>query len=474
MKRLLLLALIIILSVSMLACTNISAGEATGGDKTDVIDEAGIAKIVEAFGKKLQAVSLLAPKDILEKSMKENYGEFVSQELLEKWISNPEGAPGRLTSSPWPDRIEILEVKQLSENKYQVQGKIIEIANAKDSGTEVVAKRPITLVLEMLDGKWLITAAELGEYEETASEDKPEQVIYKNTQYSFNFPLPDSWKGYKIVTDKWEGTGKVTEAGPVISIRHPKWTAEAPRQDIPIMIFTLAQWDSLQKGNFHIGAAPMNPTELGRNIGYVFALPARYNYAFPAGYEEVEEILKNNPIQTLDKCGVEELSLKDFFPVSVGSTWKYLGEGNEYATFERKALFREGDKAQFSEDNGGTISASVFKVTDKEIVRTFFRGEEYNQENLMNEKVNDNTVILKAPIKAGTKWKNPKDDREITATDAVVETPAGKFTGCIKVSIRTENSTMYEYYKAGVGMVKREFVSEGMQVTSTLEKYEIK
>jgi hypothetical protein len=33
---------------------------------------------------------------------------------------------------------------------------------------------------------------------------------------------------------------------------------------------------------------------------------------------------------------------------------------------------------------------------------------------------------------------------------------------------------MYEYFKAGIGMVKREFESEGMKVTSALEKYEIK
>jgi len=38
--------------------------------------------------------------------------------------------------------------------------------------------------------------------------------------------------------------------------------------------------DSLQQEKFHIGAAPINPSELGRNTKYVFALPARYNYAF--------------------------------------------------------------------------------------------------------------------------------------------------------------------------------------------------
>jgi hypothetical protein len=63
------------------------------------------------------------------------------------------------------------------------------------------------------------------------------------------------------------------------------------------MVLTVSQWNSLQRGEFHVGAAPIGPTELGRNDRYVFALPARYNYAFPPGYEEVENILRSNPIQ---------------------------------------------------------------------------------------------------------------------------------------------------------------------------------
>jgi len=66
------------------------------------------------------------------------------------------------------------------------------------------------------------------------------------------------------------------------------------------MIFTRAQWNSLQRGDFHIGAAPIGPSELARNSKYVFALPARYNYAFPIGFEEVEIILKNNPLQAYE------------------------------------------------------------------------------------------------------------------------------------------------------------------------------
>ena len=129
----------------------------------------------------------------------------------------------------------------------------------------------------------------------------PSAVEYQNTQYGFSFTLPSGWQGYTIVTGTWEGnnvaSGKVTETGPMISIRHPQWTAQNPRQDIPILVFTIDQWNSLQKETFHIGAAPIPPSELGRNSKYVFALPARYNYAFPTGYQEVEKILEGHPLK---------------------------------------------------------------------------------------------------------------------------------------------------------------------------------
>lgn len=132
-------------------------------------------------------------------------------------------------------------------------------------------------------------------------------VKYVNNDYGFEFALPDGWKGYSIVEEKWEGytpsdmAGQVLMAeGPQLSIRHPQWTKENPRQDIPIMVFTLAEWNDMQADKFHIGAAPINPSELGRNNKYVFALPARYNWAFPAGYEEVEKILEGNPLHPFD------------------------------------------------------------------------------------------------------------------------------------------------------------------------------
>ena len=127
----------------------------------------------------------------------------------------------------------------------------------------------------------------------------PLVVEYQNGEYRFNFPLPDSWKGFSIVTSTWEGTLGVKRiaTGTIISIRNPLWTSEKPYQDIPIMIFTLQQWNDMSADKFHIGAAPISPSELGRNTNYVFALPARYNFAYPLGVEEVEQILSTKPLQ---------------------------------------------------------------------------------------------------------------------------------------------------------------------------------
>ena len=133
-------------------------------------------------------------------------------------------------------------------------------------------------------------------------------VAYRNTEYGFCFHLPGGWKGYSIMVDAWRGFanaglhGNVTIArGPIISIRHPQWTAENPRQDIPIMVFTRAQWRKLENDEFSVSAAPFGPSELGQNSRYVFALPPPFEYYFPSGWEEVIEIVKAKPLRTTCK-----------------------------------------------------------------------------------------------------------------------------------------------------------------------------
>ena len=127
--------------------------------------------------------------------------------------------------------------------------------------------------------------------------------VYRNDQYRFTFKLPDSWKGYSVLTQTWSGytnsvaNGQlISERGPQIILRNPHWTVMKMWQDIPIMVFTHRQWSALNEQKFYVSAAPIPPSELGRNALYVFALPPRYNYVFPAGWQEVEKILKGKPL----------------------------------------------------------------------------------------------------------------------------------------------------------------------------------
>ena len=62
------------------------------------------------------------------------------------------------------------------------------------------------------------------------------------------------------------------------------------------MVFSHAQWDSLEQGNFFVSAAPVGPGELGRNRKHVFAeLPRMINDSLE-GYEEVVRIMHSNPL----------------------------------------------------------------------------------------------------------------------------------------------------------------------------------
>jgi hypothetical protein len=76
---------------------------------------------------------------------------------------------------------------------------------------------------------------------------------------------------------------------------------------MPILILTHAQWLAMQEDGengavtLHIGAAPVGPSFLAENDAYVFALPARYNYDFAKGYEEVDELLQNGAVEAIEQ-----------------------------------------------------------------------------------------------------------------------------------------------------------------------------
>lgn len=112
---------------------------------------------VEEFGTKLQSVSLLAPD--ATSTMASLYGSFVTPQLLEMWQASPKDAPGRVTSSPYPDHIEIAKISRQGSG-YIVNGTVVYMTSDGEAG-----RAPVVIQVIPHDGEWLIAA-----YEEQALE----------------------------------------------------------------------------------------------------------------------------------------------------------------------------------------------------------------------------------------------------------------------------------------------------------------
>jgi len=122
-------------------------------------------------------------------------------------------------------------------------------------------------------------------------------LLYRNARFGFCLALPAEWVGFKVLTDRWSGDGN-GESGPKLIVRNPRWTQEKPYQDIPILVFTLAQWRAIENGEFNVSAAPIGPGELGRTRKHVFALPPRFaGFDDAIGTDEVLQLLKQKSFQ---------------------------------------------------------------------------------------------------------------------------------------------------------------------------------
>ncbi len=125
-------------------------------------------------------------------------------------------------------------------------------------------------------------------------------VIYHNTKYGLTFSLLPDWRGFTVLTNEWVGyqsdnAGEIirTERGPEIVLRHPQWTARDPHQDIPIRVFTRAQWPDVRFEKVWIDAGG-STDEISHNRHYVFGIHGRFNWGELTGWEQSQKIVATN------------------------------------------------------------------------------------------------------------------------------------------------------------------------------------
>lgn len=124
--------------------------------------EGDVRTTVAAFGNELNSVSVLSPE--AADQITQSYGPYVSEELLASWVAEPQLAPGRISSSPWPDHIEVDTVTMNEAGAYDVMGRVMLKTSTGDAGII-----PVSLTVSDVGGSFLITR-----YQENPGSVEPE------------------------------------------------------------------------------------------------------------------------------------------------------------------------------------------------------------------------------------------------------------------------------------------------------------
>jgi hypothetical protein len=167
----------------------------------------------------------------------------------------------------------------------------------------------------------------------------------------------------------------------------------------------------------------------------------------------------------------ETFTLEDYFPMEADTEYVYEGEGNEYASYRRFIDYIDvaNKKLQTRTNNGGTETVRVIQIKDGRLSVIYLVNESYYRANFMEQEAADDAeVLLMEPFVQGTQWTlSDGRKRSISGVKVPVSTKYGSFD-TLEVTTEGEDSTSKDYYAAGVGLVKSVFLTEGMEVTSTL------
>lgn len=123
--------------------------------------EGDVRTVVSGFGNQLNTVSLLSPT--ASSDIQTAYGSYVAPSLLAEWTADPSSAPGRTTSSPWPDHIEVTSVEKRDDGTYMARGSIVLLTSTGNAGTI-----PVQLTVAATEGGYRIIAYHEGPEEQPA------------------------------------------------------------------------------------------------------------------------------------------------------------------------------------------------------------------------------------------------------------------------------------------------------------------
>lgn len=189
--------------------------------------------------------------------------------------------------------------------------------------------------------------------------------------------------------------------------------------------------------------------------------------------EEPEEVVTDP--EPVTEPGPNLIQLSSFF-MQDGATAKYLGDGNEYASYQARTQWHNDHTVSIFEDNGGTTVLRTYRISDVSIDLIQEQGEFYDEYNPTDEELEELPILstfLQLPLETGEVF----DDWEIISVDQTLETPFQLFEQVIVLEKTDDTGAIQrKYIVEEYGEIKREFImlEEDIEfiVTSTLESVE--
>lgn len=132
---------------------------AFGVFKTNGAVRAGIA--AAEFTEQLQHVSTTADAEEVKAAINQYYAPYITPELLTEWLADPASAPGRDTSSPWPDRLFIKSITEQGKS-FLINADVLyvtskEVESPEDDAAGVMV---VTILVVPTDDGYRIAAFE--------------------------------------------------------------------------------------------------------------------------------------------------------------------------------------------------------------------------------------------------------------------------------------------------------------------------
>lgn len=169
----------------------------------------------------------------------------------------------------------------------------------------------------------------------------------------------------------------------------------------------------------------------------------------------------------------ESLTVLDYFPFVEDRLYDYEGIGNEFAVKQVYFEFIEDNKAQLKTLNPATNTIRILEYVDSQLRETYFEGEFYHIENMLDVQEKYSNIILKEPLNVGTSWEIIEGyNRTISGLDVEVKTPMDTFLALEVTTDYGQGKTLKEYYAKDIGLVASVYEDDDFKVESLLKGIE--